>query len=54
MSEHGTWRRLKRFAKDGSERDDGEMVRFEDARKLIEHLEDELQESEWELMGDDL
>lgn len=54
MSEHGTWRRLKRFAKDGSERDEGEMVRFGDARKLIEDLEDKLQEREWESMGDDL
>ena len=63
MSKHGTWRRLKRFKitawyedADGCETEspEGEWVRFEDARKLIEELEDDIQDCVWEAMGDAL
>lgn len=58
-AKHGTWRRLKRFELQGMvEYESGDFVRLEDAKKIIEEIEDKLQELEWEAMweamGEDL
>lgn len=52
------WKRLRRMGECDSpgmcEDPDGEYVRFEDAKAIIEELEYELREAEWAAMGEDL
>lgn len=49
------WKRLERLSDQGMAPDEyGQYVRFEDAKAVIEELEEELQEARWAAMGEDL